>query len=77
MSHKYVPCMIILERSDYQIVRRMAEERGLGNIEFSAAICMIIREWQAFQRIDPVRMTADDLHRILVEMGIIDRPNPS
>ena len=30
MSHDYVPRMINLERSDCQIVRQMAEERGLG-----------------------------------------------
>ena len=49
MSHDYVPRMINLERSDYQIVRQMAEERGLGEKGLSAAVRMIIREWQGFQ----------------------------
>ena len=38
MQRDYVPRMINLERSDYQIVKRMAEERGLGDKGFSAAI---------------------------------------
>ena len=46
MQRDYVPRMINLERSDYQIVKRMAEERGLGVKGFSAALRMIIREWQ-------------------------------
>ncbi len=45
MQRDYVPRMINLERSDYQIVKRMAEERGLGDKGFSAALRMIIREW--------------------------------
>ena len=35
MQRDYVPCMINLERSDYLIVKRMAEERGLGDKGFS------------------------------------------
>ncbi len=35
MQRDYVPRMINLERSDYQIVKRMAEERGLGDKGFS------------------------------------------
>lgn len=44
MQRDYVPRMINLERSDYQIVKRMAEKRGLGDKGFSAALRMIIRE---------------------------------
>ena len=44
MQRDYVPRMINLERSDYQIVKRTAEERGLGDKGFSAALRMIIRE---------------------------------
>ena len=35
MQRDYVLRMINLERSDYQIVKRMAEERGLGDKGFS------------------------------------------
>jgi len=31
MQHDYVPRMINLERSDYQIVRQIAEENGFGD----------------------------------------------
>ena len=44
MQREYVPRMINLERSDYQIVKRMAEERGLGDKGFSAALRTIIRK---------------------------------
>ena len=44
MQRDYVPRMINLERSDYQIVKRMAEERGLGDKGFSAASHLIIEE---------------------------------
>ena len=53
MRHDFVPRMINLEQSDYQLVRRVANERGLGNKGFSAALRMIIREWQEFQPQDP------------------------
>jgi hypothetical protein len=36
MRHDYIPRMINLERSDYQIVKRMANERGLGEKGLSA-----------------------------------------
>ena len=31
MRHEYVPRMINLEQSDYQVVRRVANDRGLGD----------------------------------------------
>jgi hypothetical protein len=71
MSHDYVPRMINLERSDYQIVRQMAEERGLGEKGLSAAIRMIIRDWQEFQLQYPNRMTAEEIQRVLVELVLI------
>ena len=49
MPHQYVPRMINLEQRDYQIVRKVADQRGLGEKGFSAALRMIIREWQEFQ----------------------------
>ena len=45
MPHQYALRMINLEQSDYNIVSRLAEERGLGDKGFSVALRMIIREW--------------------------------
>jgi len=58
MPHHYVPRMINLESQDYQIVRRVADQRGLGEKGFSAALRMIIREWQEFQLLAPAFMAA-------------------
>jgi len=69
--------MINLERSEYQIVRQMAEERGLGEKGLSAAVRMIIREWQGFQLQELNRITAEELTKMLVDCGFIDRPDPS
>ena len=77
MQHDYVPRMINLERSDYEIVRQMAEERGLGEKGLSAAIRMIIREWQEFQLQYPNRLNAEQLHKALVKIGVIELPDPS
>ena len=49
MQHDYVPRMINLERSDYQIVKRVADSRGLGDKGFSAAV-RISRCFQFFQQ---------------------------
>jgi hypothetical protein len=38
MQREYFPRMINLVRSDYQIVKRIAEKRGLGDNDFSAAL---------------------------------------
>jgi hypothetical protein len=76
MRHDYVPRMINLEQSDYQLVRRVANELGLGDKGFSAALRMIIREWQEFQFQDPAHMTAEDIQRVLIDLGLIDEPLP-
>lgn len=47
---RFIQRMVNLEKSDYYIVRRLADERGLGLKGFSAALRTIIREWDAFQR---------------------------
>ena len=75
MQREYVPRMINLERSDYQIVKRMAEERGLGDKGFSAALRMIIREWQNYQLQDPTLTSTEDFYRYLVDLGLIDEPS--
>ena len=74
MQPDYVPRMINLERSDYQIVKRMAEERGLGDKGFSAALSVIIREWQNYQFQDPTLMSTEDFRQYLIDLGILDQP---
>ena len=46
---RYIPRMVNLEPRDYRIVRRVAQARGLGGKGFSAALRIIIREWEAYQ----------------------------
>ena len=72
MQRDYVPRMINLERSDYQIVKRFAETRGLGDKGFSAALRMIIREWREYQLMDPALTSNEEFFNYLVEQGIID-----
>ena len=71
MRHQYVPRRINFEQSDYNIVRRLAIERGLGEKGFSAALRMIIREWQQLQLVDPATLTSEELYRELIELGLI------
>jgi hypothetical protein len=47
MATRYITRLVNLEQSDYWIVKRIAQERGLGGKGFSAALRMIIREWFA------------------------------
>jgi hypothetical protein len=54
MRLENIPRMINLENSDYQIVREMAEERGLGEKGLSAAIRRISRLWHQHQLQDPI-----------------------
>ena len=75
MQREYVLRMINLERSDYQIVKRIAEERGFGDKGFSAALCMIIREWQNYQFQDPTLRSTEDFYRYLVDLSLIDEPS--
>ena len=76
MPSLYVPGMINLEQSDYNIVRRLAEERGLGEKGFSAALRMIIREWAQLQLVDPTSFTIEDLYRELIDLGLITQSPP-
>ena len=46
---EYVPRMINLERSDYELVKQYAKDCGLGKRGFSAAARLIIREWSALK----------------------------
>ena len=64
MPHQYVPRMINLESQDYQVVRRVADQRGLGEKGFSAALRMIIREQQEYQLQNPTKISSEEFHRI-------------
>ena len=47
-QQQYIARIVNLMPQDYRTVRRLADEKGLGSKGFSAALRMIIREWQAF-----------------------------
>jgi hypothetical protein len=51
----YIHRMVSLEKLDYRIVRQVANQRGLGGKGFSAALRIIIREWDAFKQRSPER----------------------
>ena len=46
---EYVPRMINLERSDYELVKQYAKDCGLGKRGLSAAARLIIREWSVLK----------------------------
>ena len=48
---KYVRRLVNLEHSDYWIIQRTAREKGLGGKGFSAALRLIIREWESMQNV--------------------------
>ncbi len=48
-TSRYINRMVNLEPRDYRIVRRAADDRGLGGKGFSAALRIIIREWEAIK----------------------------
>ena len=58
MQTPYIQRMVNLEPLDYRIVRRLAERKGLGKRGFSAALRLIVREWDYFTR-DRADSTAD------------------
>ena len=53
MPTQYIQRLVNLEQSDYQVVRRLAQEKGFGGKGFSAALRLIIREWQAVYQPPP------------------------
>ena len=80
MQREYIPRMINLERTDYQVVKRMSEERGFGDKGFSAALRMIIREWQEFQLRSQRLAYSDNMEsyaRIIYPIATISPVSPS
>ena len=48
MSTEYLQRIVNLERRDYDTIKKVAREKGLGGKGFSAALRLIIHEWEAF-----------------------------
>ena len=46
MPTVYLQRIVNLERRDYDAIKQVAQEKGLGGKGFSAALRLIIREWQ-------------------------------
>ena len=46
MSTEYLQRIVNLERRDYDAIKKVAREKGLGGKSFSAALRLIIREWE-------------------------------
>ncbi len=47
MPPTYIPQMVNLEVNDVRLIRQVAEEQKLGDKGFSAALRLIIRDWQS------------------------------
>jgi hypothetical protein len=62
MSTKYLQRIVNLERRDYDTIKKVAHEKGLGGKGFSAAHRLIIREWETFTiKITPNLDASDSL----------------
>jgi len=46
MPTDYLQRIVNLERRDYDTIKQVAQDKGLGKKGFSAALRLIIREWQ-------------------------------
>jgi len=46
MPPTYIPQMVNLEVNELRLIRQVAEEQKLGDKGFSAALRLIIRDWQ-------------------------------
>jgi len=63
MPNVYITRLVNLEQSDFWIIKRVAQERGLGGKGFSAVLRMIIREWQKLQESPPASPSQEILPR--------------
>ena len=50
MPPVYIPQMVNLEINDLRLIQQVAEQKGLGDKGFSAALRSIIREWALLNR---------------------------
>jgi hypothetical protein len=58
----YVRRIVSLEQVDFDTIKRVALERGLGGKGFSAALRLIIKEWQVLQPNQPRRAPDSPFH---------------
>ena len=49
MPTDYLQRIVNLERRDYDLIKQVAQDKGLGKKGFSAALRLIIREWKELQ----------------------------
>jgi len=49
MPTDYLQRIVNLERRDYDTIKQVAQDKGLGKKGFSAALRLIIREWKELQ----------------------------
>ena len=47
MPPTYIPQIVNLEVNDVRLIRQVAEEQKFGSKGFSAALRLIIRDWQS------------------------------
>jgi len=50
MPPTYLPQMVNLEVNDIRVIQEFAEQEGLGQVGFSAALRWIIRDWEKHKR---------------------------
>jgi hypothetical protein len=60
MSTEYLQRIVNLERRDYDAIKKVACEKGLGGKGFSAALRLIIREWETFTHTITLKHDASD-----------------
>ena len=46
---RYIQRLVNLEPRDFHLIRRYAQEKGLGSKGFSAALRIIVREWASLR----------------------------
>jgi hypothetical protein len=54
---------VVLEKVDRKIVQKFADKKGLGKRGFSAALRMIIREWDDYDRANSKPSTDRSMER--------------
>ena len=60
MSTEYLQRIVNLERRDYDAIKKVTCEKGLGGKGFSAALRLIIHEWETFSHTITPKPNASD-----------------
>ena len=48
---KYITKNVVFEPTDFEIISKLAAERGYGQRGFSIALRQVVREWQFYARL--------------------------